>query len=120
MCYALHYDLWLVLVGAEILGECRLTVRTVTEGKSPIMLGTMTTQEHELIVMMLAGQMMRFKAIIDILRSRELISGDDFEVFEKIAYETTAEEMFRAVGEQYKEFALKLGLPDPLPNLEIS
>jgi hypothetical protein len=85
-----------------------------------IILGTMTTKEHELIVMMFAGQMMRFKAIIDILRSRELISGDDFEMFEKLAYETTANEMFQAVAEQYKEFALNLGLPDPLPNLEIS
>jgi hypothetical protein len=80
----------------------------------------MTTKEHELIVMMLAGQMMRIKALIDILRSRELISGGDFEMFEKLAYETTAEEMFQAVGEQYKEFALKLGLQDPLPNLEMS
>ena len=77
----------------------------------------MTTQEHELIVTMLAGQMMRFKAIIDILRSRELISGDDFEVFERLAYETIADEMFLAVREQYRESAVKLGLPDPLPDL---
>jgi hypothetical protein len=77
----------------------------------------MTTQEHDLIVMMLSGQMMRIKAILDILRSRDIISADDFEAFERIAYETTAEDMYLAVGEQYREFASRLGLPDPLPNL---
>ncbi len=80
----------------------------------------MTEKEHELIVMMLAGQSMRVKAILDILRSREIISGDDFQMFEQVAYETTAEEMYLAVAEQYREFAVKLGLPDPIPNLEKS
>jgi hypothetical protein len=76
----------------------------------------MTTEEHELIVMMLAGQVMRTKAILDILKSREIISGDDFEAFEKIAYETTAEEMYLAVGEQYRESASKLGFGKLLPH----
>ena len=59
--------------------------------------------------------MMRIKAIIDILRSRELISGDDFEVFERLAYETTADEMFLAVREQYRAIRRKTRFAGPSP-----
>ena len=75
----------------------------------------MTEDEHRLIVSMFVQQSIRFKALLEILKSRGLLEGDDFAAFEDLTQKQVGDEMLRATIDQYTEFAKDFGLQDSLP-----
>jgi hypothetical protein len=76
----------------------------------------MTPQEHKLVLFMLAQQTVRFKALLEALKSRGILENDDFLAFEHLAksQEDQTHALFLATVEQYTEFAHLLGV-DTLP-----
>ena len=77
----------------------------------------MTAKEHTLMVHMFARQTMLVKAVVEMLRSRDILEPDDVDAFEALVRETEHRdlEIFRAVANQYSKFAEGLGLEDDLP-----
>lgn len=75
-----------------------------------------TPEEHKLILWMLAQQTVRFKALLELLRSRGVLENDDFAAFEHLA-ESQSDEILAAVAEQYIEFGESLGLQDSMPKI---
>ena len=68
---------------------------------------------------MFAQQTIRFKAILELLRSRGLLENDDdFEAFEHLVQDRMGDDLIGAVIEQYTAYAKDLGLQDSLPKPE--
>jgi hypothetical protein len=75
----------------------------------------MTDAEHKLVVYMFAQQNIRFRALLEILKSRGVVDSGDFDAFEHLAVATMQDDNFLATIAQYTEFAKLLGLGDELP-----
>ena len=78
----------------------------------------MTEKEHKLVVFMLAQQTLRFKALLEVLKSRGVLEEDDFVAYEHLAkeMEDQTHENFLTTIDQYTSFAQALGvesLPKP-------
>jgi hypothetical protein len=72
----------------------------------------MTRDEHLMVLTMLARQQMQIKLILDVLRSREIVSGDDLKAFD-FAVRQDAESklsLLRQVKEVYLAAAAEVGL----------
>lgn len=76
----------------------------------------MTPNEHRLIAFMFAQQTIRFKALLELLKSRGIVEADDFLAFEHLAHEQMGDQMMEVVIRQYTEYATTLGLQDQLPH----
>lgn len=79
----------------------------------------MNANEHKLMVYMFVRQTMLLKAFVEILRSRNILQGDDVEAFEELvrSQERVSREIFASVADQYRAFARELGLEQNLPNV---
>jgi ACT domain-containing protein len=78
----------------------------------------MTADEHTLMAHMFIRQTMLIKSVVEILKSRDLLHGDDLSAFESLVRQTelSDKEIFHAVVAQYTAFATELGLQDDLPH----
>jgi hypothetical protein len=76
----------------------------------------MTPTEHTLIVHMFARQTLVINALVEILKSRDILQDDDVNAFEALARQTDQDmEIFHAVVSQYSRYAKELGLEGDLP-----
>lgn len=78
----------------------------------------MTPQEHQLMVFMLIQQNLRFRALLEILKSRSVLDESDFDAFEHLTVEMHGTQTEFATIDQYTEFAKLLGLQHELPGNE--
>lgn len=71
----------------------------------------MTSEEHLLMIYMLARQYRAIKTLLEILRSRDIIERDDFEAFAQalVSGEVSAALLDEVRG-HYLEVAKKLGI----------
>jgi len=74
----------------------------------------MTPTEHTLIVHMFARQTLVINALVEILKSRDILQDDDVNAFEALARQTD-QDMDHAVVSQYSRYAKELGLEGDLP-----
>ena len=74
----------------------------------------MTDKEHELMIMMFTRQTLYVQMLIDVLKSNEIIQGDDIPAFDFAARNDPASvDAFLRVNEQYQRFAQAMGLELP-------
>ena len=83
----------------------------------------MTPEEHMLAVTMLARMYQQIKVFIEILRSRELLDGDDAIAFAALVHTDTPSNasLFQEAAEFYlaaaKKLGVETGLESPPPSL---
>ena len=78
----------------------------------------MTENEHRLVASMFIQQEIRFKALLELLRSRGIDLGhDDLAAFESLVREKMESELTWGVVKEYRELAESLGLRNDLPEL---
>jgi hypothetical protein len=72
----------------------------------------MTREEHLLILTMLARQQMQIKLILDVLRSREIVSSDDLKAFDFAVRQDADAKLvlLRQVKEVYLSVAAEVGV----------
>jgi len=77
----------------------------------------MTENEHKLMVFMFTKQMMVITTLIEVMRSRGVLTNDDLVPFQSLvqSQEDADPEILFSVASQYKEFAKVLGLQGNLP-----
>jgi hypothetical protein len=77
----------------------------------------MTRKEHVLILAMLTRQQMQIKIILDLLRSREIVSGDDLKAFDFAVRQDTYSSLalLRQVKAVYLTAAADAGVNTGLP-----
>ena len=79
----------------------------------------MTENEHKLMVYMLAQQNIRLKALLEILESRGILEENDFDAFELLARQQMGDDMMLATMNQYREYAMLLGLQESMPKTNL-
>jgi hypothetical protein len=79
----------------------------------------MTENEHKLMVYMLAQQNIRLKALLEILETRGILEENDFDAFEHLAREQMGDDMMLATMNQYREYAMLLGLQESMPKTNL-
>jgi hypothetical protein len=81
----------------------------------------MTTQEHALMIAMFAKQMQNTKVLLQIMRSRDLITAEDEKAFQALVIQDKAstEALMRDAAELYWAVAKKMGIgvPTDIPKL---
>ncbi len=72
----------------------------------------MTSQEHTLMIFLLAKQLQQIKIIVSILKSRGILGGDDAQAFESaVAFDLESNAaLFQDAQRQYLDFAKRLGI----------
>jgi hypothetical protein len=72
----------------------------------------MTKQEHLLMITMFAKQLQTTKILLQIMRSREIITADDERAFQSLVNEDSAGNaaLMRDAANAYAGFAIKLGI----------
>jgi len=80
----------------------------------------MTANEHKLMVFMFTRQTMLLNAFAELLKSREILQGDDVEAFEALvrAQENLDRAVLQSVSSQYTSWATLLGLANDLPRAD--
>jgi|GEM_PF-5105001 len=80
----------------------------------------MNENEHRLMVFMFAKQMTVITSLIEILKSRAVLSDDDLKPFQAlvVSQEKSSHEILDSVIGQYTEFASLLGLRGSLPHVQ--
>jgi hypothetical protein len=75
----------------------------------------MTENEHRLVVFMFAQQATRFKALLELLRARGILEGDDLAAFEHVVRAEMDEEIYVEMVAEYTKAAKDFGIQDSLP-----
>ena len=77
----------------------------------------MTEKEHTLMVFMFTKQMTVITSLIEIMKSRQVLTDDDLIPFQKLVLtqEQASHEILNSVISQYTEYATTLGLQQSLP-----
>lgn len=72
----------------------------------------MTRAEHALMIAMFVKHQMFIKMVIEVLKSNELVSGDDLPAFEfRVNADASGrDELFEAMTKLYVEAATRLGI----------
>lgn len=84
-----------------------------------IILNAMTEDEHRLILSLLVQREIRFKALLELLRSQATeVNVDDLAGFESLVRSKMQDDVTAAVLEEYKTLAKSLGLQKDLPKPE--
>jgi isopentenyl phosphate kinase len=74
----------------------------------------MTDKEHALIMMMFTRQTMYIQMLIDMLKSKEIIQGDDVPAFDfAVRSDPDSVSLLREVAGLYRSFANQLGMEIP-------
>jgi len=71
----------------------------------------MTAQEHKLVMAMFTAQHHLISTLIDVLKSRDLLTDDDLEAFAAVNRAVSLPESAEKVGALYRETARKMGVP---------
>lgn len=76
----------------------------------------MTIEEHSLLILMFARQAILIKALVDILKSHELLTDEDIKLFDSYALESETEKprLAQMVAELYSAIAKTQGLDVPV------
>ncbi len=81
----------------------------------------MTPDEHRLMVFMFSRQTLLINALVEMLKSRDILQDDDVHAFESLARQTKQDmKIFNGVVSQYSRYAKELGLEDDLPKPQTS
>jgi len=74
----------------------------------------MTDREHALVIMMFTRQTQYIQMLIDLLKSREIIQGDDIPAFDfAVRNDPDSVDALHRVNIQYRAFANQLNLELP-------
>jgi hypothetical protein len=73
----------------------------------------MTREEHMLMVYMLAQQQQRLLAIVEALKSKDVLEADALAAYDALLYEEQddSRHSFVQVAQQYEKYAKALGIP---------
>lgn len=82
----------------------------------------MTENEHKLMVFMFAKQRTVITSLIEIMKSRGVLTDDDLMPFQALvlSQEQSSREILNSVIAQYTEYASLLGLRENLPRAKTS
>jgi len=73
------------------------------------------------MVFMFSRQTLLINALVEMLKSRDILQDDDVHAFESLARQTKQDmKIFNGVVSQYSRYAKELGLEDDLPKPQTS